>query len=261
MSKVVRKERRLLTPQEYVARQVLSYPSLYAYEDKETAKYAVLDQLLNVIGNGIRDSLELKREVYALKEVVVDFERAEKYYKEPIFIGYTKSKKTAGYSFPDSESSIGYVLEEDKHLHPDVEVWIDSKPKQEIPGVNCPYPNFKEEYSLLYKSDFKSITSPEWVAAAIWYYEESLKFFEGEYSAHYSYAYPCATQQESEYQLCEMKNRLETQYKWDHEAISKAYMAPFDGDVEKFMSIRWKSEKKRIIEFIQKAIQCLKADQ
>lgn len=259
MSRVVRKERRLLSPEEYVARQVLSYPTLFAFKNKDTAKYAVLDQLFNVIGNGVNSALDLKRELYALVETKTDLQRVQRYHAEPVLTGYKAITKIAGMSFPDSSSSVEHVLEDEKHLYPEVVEWLDMKPLAEKSGLIVPYPNFKEDYSLVFNTNLKEITSKEWIGAAIWYYEKSLWFFNSEFSSQYSYAYPKEDSHESDYELSEMKERLETQYKDNFEAVAKDYLTPFDGDVDKFLRIRWKQEKNRVTLFIEKTLEKLRS--
>lgn len=258
MSRVVRKERRLLSVEEYIASKVLSYPTLYAYKDKEVAKFAILDQLFNVIGNGIRDELEFKREVYVLKEVVIDFDRAQRYVNEPVFTGYLAMKKVGRYSFPDSSQSINHILEDEKHLHPEVVEWQNHKPTTDTES-RTPYPNFQEQYSLVYHTDLKEVTSQEWVDAAIWYYDQCLKFFNSSNSSQYHYAYPRKDESDTEYQLRDMKERLENQYKGDFESISQAYLTPFDGDVDKFLRLRWNNELSRIKLFIESTLKKLKS--
>ena len=52
---------KLLSPTKAVNLWINSYPSRYASDDRELSKLRVYDQIFNVIGNGIRDTDEVKQ--------------------------------------------------------------------------------------------------------------------------------------------------------------------------------------------------------
>lgn len=131
---------RLVSPQEYIASRILSYPSLYAYKDKNVAKFAVLDQLLNVNGNGIRDEEELRETLTVKNDFSVDFQRADAFCEKGVFEGYTKMLKFG----PDLNSYTKGYLEEEKVLHREVLIWEQCNPLLEPYEFRTPYPNFKE---------------------------------------------------------------------------------------------------------------------
>ena len=85
-------------PDDYVLSRVNAYPCLYASDSFENTKLLVLDQLLNVIGNGVRDAHELRRE---LRWHEFDRERGLRLCSgEPVAWGYMRLKTGAmGFSW------------------------------------------------------------------------------------------------------------------------------------------------------------------
>lgn len=236
----------LLTPDQFIKLAICRFPTLYACDTFEFSKFRVLDQLLNVIGNGIRDDDELDEFIFV--ENVPDFSDYERYIKEEIFFGYENVRAIEGSNvlFPEGESIT--CLESNKHLYPNVKKWIHSKKIKE----KAPYPNFKEGYSTVYRTNFERLGN-EWIDAAIWFYQEAKVLLE-QYESTYHYAYPCATERET-------VNRKADQIKMfgarTNEEISKDWEHPYDGDIEKFLIGKWQKEKTRIFEFIERTISYL----
>ena len=75
-------EKILLTPEQCVKRAICQYPTLFAKNSFEESKFAVLDQFLDVIGNGIRDDEELDE--YLLVDELPDVSKFQKYLDETI---------------------------------------------------------------------------------------------------------------------------------------------------------------------------------
>lgn len=240
-------EKFLLTPDQCVKRAICQHPTLFAKNSFEESKFAVLDQLLNVIGNGIRDDEELDEQVFV--EKVPDFSDYEKYIKEEIFYGYEKVRSIEGTDILIPEGDSITCVESDKHLYPNVKKWIHAKKVNE----KAPYPNFDEKYSTVYRTDFSRL-GDNWIEAAIWFYEEAKSRLE-KYESSYHYAYPCKTERET-------VNRKADQLKYfgdrTNEEISRDWGYPYDGDIEKFLVGKWQKEKSRIFEFIDSTIFYLK---
>jgi hypothetical protein len=126
-----------------------------------------------------------------------------------------------------------------------------------------PYPNFQENYSLLYEMDIKDIPT-DWLETALWFYQESEQYFlEG--ASNYSYAYPSSARStdadEKSYSVAINGYRKEgmTDAEW-HAAVSKAYECEFTGDLSDFRTRRWAKEKDRILVFITKTVNMLKTE-
>ena len=236
----------MLSPEQYVYNQVATYPALYHADSYESAAKRVCDQFFNVIGNGVDLPEELDRPITDLVE-------AEKFLRgENLYYGYTEVEDLGrGVIIPKRSSDNNYLVcvESEKVLHPKVVLWVDCK---DYPWT--PYPNFEKKYSTVYEPEFKDL-GKEWIGAAIWFYEECVKFFNNT-PERYAYAYPCKSQRETDNQLYAMRVRLQS-YK-SNEEISEAYECEFDGDIDKFLRLRWEKELSRIDRFISETLSHLR---
>ena len=236
----------MLSPEQYVYNQVASYPALYHANSYEAAAKRVFDQFFNVIGSGVYLPEELDLPV-------TDLAKAEKFLRgEKVYWGYTEVEERANGVIIPKRSSNGKSLicvESEKTLHPEVLLWIDCK---DYPWT--PYPNFEKKYSTVYEPEFKDL-GKEWIEAAIWFYEECVEFFNNT-PEWYVYAYPCKFQRETDNRVYDMKVRLQS-YKTNEE-ISEAYGCEFDGDIDKFLRLRWEKDLSRIDRFISKTLSYLR---
>ena len=236
----------MLSPEQYVQNRVAAYPALYHADSYESAAKKVFDQLFNVIGNDVDLPDELDRPIVDQVEVA-KFLRGEK-----VYWGYTEVEELANGVMIPKRSSNGKSLicvESEKALHPEVLLWIDCK---DYPWT--PYPNFEKKYSTVYEPEFKDL-GKEWIEAAIWFYEQCVEFFQTT-PEQYMYAYPCKSQRETDNQLYKMRVRLQS-YKTNEE-ISEAYECEFDGDIDKFLRLRWEKDLSRIDRFISKTLSYLR---
>ena len=236
----------MLSPEQYVYNQVASYPALYHADGYESAAKRVFDQFFNVIGNGVDLPEELDRPITDLVE-------AEKFLRgENLYYGYTEVEDLGrGVIIPKRSSDNNYLVcvESEKALHPKVVLWVDCK---DYPWT--PYPNFEKKYSTVYEPEFKYL-GKEWIEAAIWFYEECVKFFNNTPEL-YAYAYPRKSQRETDNRLYDARVRLQS-YK-SNEEISEAYECEFDGDIDKFLRLRWEKELSRIDRFISETLSYLR---
>jgi len=236
----------MLSPEQYVYNQVASYPSLYHANSYEAAAKRVFDQFFNVIGNGVDLPEELDRPIVDQVEVA-KFLRGEK-----VYWGYTEVEELVNGVMIPKRSSDGKTLicvESEKALHPEVLLWVDCK---DYPWT--PYPNFQKKYSTVYEPEFKDLGN-EWIEAAIWFYEECVEFF-NKTPEWYAYAYPCKSQRETDTRVYDMKVRLRS-YK-SNEEISEAYGCEFDGDIDKFLRLRWENDLIRIDRFVSETLSYLR---
>ncbi len=252
----------MLTPEQFVLKCVHEYPTLYACKEFSSARISVFNQLFNVIGNGIRDENELMCELNKPFDTSVDYTKYT--LGEPLYVGYTKMKTRGDLQFPDFTTRIegAYTkkeLDSISSLH-GVVYWEELyKPKFE-PRLSAmdskveykwsPYPNFKEEYSIVW-DDYFSKLGPAWINAAIEFYNVCLDYFNGDCS-NYSYAYPCKTTVETENRDYDLTERLSTYT--DFATISEEYGVAYNGNVQEFQMARWNAEKNRILDFIQNTL-------
>lgn len=243
----------MLTPRQYVLLQVITYPSLYASPSYEESARLVFNQLFNVIGNGVRDQYELLSTI--TQQIPDDLEeQAAKYLTgEPCYYGYFKVRDLGGYEMPEGDSIV--CIESEKSNHPDVVYW-----------VNCrylkftPYPNFNEDYSIVYRSDFLSLPI-EWRNAAKWFYEQCRDFFNSDRVVKYhGYFGDGSTNKDkntiSDYREAIDRNFESGKYK-NFDDVSEAYGIEFTGDYTTFIRQRWDKELARITQFIDKTIAML----
>jgi len=237
---------KLMTPTQYVNRAITEFPTLYAGKGTtpETATFRCMDQLFNVIGNGIRDDEELFEFLAAnTKKPYDDYDY--RLFTETISFGYSEVNEH-GWGVGDSI----VCVDSDKHLHPEIKKWLDASPIVKI----APYPNFEKEYSTIYQCPAFMTLGKDWLDAAIKFYEKCREFFMSNDVNTYQYAFPSATKKEEEYLLQDFADRL-SKYK-SYDAITHAYggEVEYQGDNYDFLCKRWENEKQRCIKFIDETI-------
>lgn len=243
------------TPDDYVKHVIVMYPTLYAgkgIHDYPTCRLKVFNQLFNVIGNGIRDDEELLEEI-SYDSCAHEFNETD-HIKGSFYYGYTEMDEVKDdngniiASFPKVGSSIT-IPERDKNKHPEVVKWLrcSAYPFK-------PYPNFKEDYSLVYKAPIFLELGNEWIFSAIRFYESCRTWFQTN-ECKYHGAFPCENEDEDNRRISQMEGFLK-KYK-THDEITKAYECEFNGDVVDFMIRRWEIERTRIHKFIDKTVDML----
>jgi len=234
----------------YVDFCVNTYPNLYYSNSYEVSKFAILDQLLNTIGNGIGNDEELSEDLSR----VLDVSNPERYYDEsnPLFIGYTKVKNIAGMDYPDYGEESVYCFENDKKDYKDVKLWREL---ERLCDLIMPYPNFSKEYSLVWRCPYFLVLGNDWIEAAIWFYKKSKEIL-SQRESEYHYAFPCYTERETSNRIYAYSQTIKD---LTHEEVTKKFNHPFDGDVEKFLTSMWHKDKERIFSFIDETIEMLES--
>jgi hypothetical protein len=155
-----------------------------------------MNQLLNVIGNGIRDNDDLRehltfRSRYTRKE-------ADLWIKNKIFYGYKEVEKTPvpGLPFPIGDP---ITLREDQRKDHSEIVYTELSPKYPF----SPYPNFKKEYSTIWRCPAYLDLSNDWLEMAIEFYKYCRVWLKKNESK-YSYAFPRPTKEETRRFLAEV---------------------------------------------------------
>lgn len=239
----------VLSPRQYVFRQVADYPTLYYGKSYEECAFKVFDQLFNVIGNGIRDQEEMME---YLSVPPVDEQLAKKYMTgEPIYWCYKQVNKwNMGEGEPDKllESELALVRDQ----YP---LTVDATKKlRGEPEFRVPYPNFQKQYSMVWFDEFLDLDQ-EWKDAAIWFYTKCKDFFMTN-SQYYHYAFPTSSLREDANRVYDMEERIKKYDSWNK--VTEDYGVEYLGDVEDFLSRRWQKELNKIMSFIDGTLARLK---
>lgn len=246
---------KLMNAEQAVNLSINRYPSLYYAPSLERAKMHVFDQIFNVIGNGIRDTQEFLNEFTINKDnkPYLDNLPAKYVSGEPLFYAYSETENLYGDKLsPNFDSEIqGLFTQSELEQMTDVKITREAKPKRDF---FVPYPNFQEQYSLVWRVDLNTFDD-SWFKAALFYYENAKEFFHSEHVHHYHGAFPKDKVQadnliesyEKNFNKYRTEGMTEAQY---HQAITKAYELEYEGDTEDFVRRRWVVELARIELFI-----------
>lgn len=235
------------TPEQYVRYQVSKFPTLFAGKSYDDVFFRVMDQLLNVNGNGIRDTQELFKNL-TFREF--DPNEADKFMRgETVWYGYADVVDCGPFVRPSMSCKPIYVAESDKSLYPDIKLWMESTYYEKDP-----YPNFEKEYSIVHRSKFKQL-GHEWLEAAIRFYTMCLDFFNSPNANRYLYAFPGENDKETSRILDDFERAL-AKYS-THEDISEAYGVEYTGDLEDFLRRKWAEELARINSYLKDTINML----
>lgn len=246
----------MITADTYIMNMINEYPTLYAAESYKKAKIKVLDQLLNVIGNGIRDDEELTEQLEGIDPEITMADIAKYVSGEKIYYGYTKitTYEENGkiiFTSPDNTGKTYYgVLESEKDNYKDVVYWMEC-----TRHPHRPYPNFDEKYSTIYQCPSFLSLHPSFIEAAIEFYEY-VKEWLVDNESKYHYAFPCDTEQKTEKRTKDITLNMAKYKTWDE--ISEAYGTEYKGDVYQFQVDRWARDKERIFQFLEKTLEMLK---
>lgn len=235
---------KLLSPNEYITRSIISYPTLYLKYDFEQSKMAVLGHMFNTIGSGTHDFIN------TITGKPLDFNTIKDFFGDVPVYQYEKNGQSKLVThLTDEQENFVYPIEKDiNHFH-------------------NPYPNFQKQYSLVYSSNY-SLMDNEWKQAALDFYLYCKDFFnnpERSKTYHYSFEFDSfdnlSSQQKNDIQ--DLKQRI---HNLSVEKISKDYGTPFvgspnnDHDIANFLQNRWFKEKEKIHQFLNNTISMLEKD-
>jgi hypothetical protein len=253
------------TPEQFIHHSISQYPTLYASKrGYAVAELHILDQLLNVIGNGVRDNQELREHLSEVEEVELD----QRYFTDDLYYGYFEVKKFGegedAFYFPEGEPIS--CVEEDKVKHPDVVHWTLCRGYgEEKPFLYNPYPNFRKEYSVIYQCPEFLELGDEWLKAAIKFYEYCQQFFV-DYAPHYHSAFPTHSAGGDERRLADFAEMIGREDKYEtFDDITKGYnyrtpedkWIPYEGDNHEFLTLKWQRQLEGINEFLTETIKLL----
>lgn len=252
-------DKRLMTPQEYVNANVNAYPSLYA---SKNPKLRIMDQLFNVIGNGVRNFEDAITKTHDHK-----IEKPTEKYLDgsKLFYVYTEYKTiNMGdriRKFPIGRPIDEIISEEEKSKYPDA-LFIECGSRFNDDKFS-PYPNFNEQYSLIWTDENAlSIMSDEWKAAAHSYYSAMLDFFNNPKTVYnYHHAPPFHDEDKMKRKIEEQEKMFNAKRTDDmsdadfYEMVEREWEHPYNGNTREFIIDRWEKEHQRIIDFILKTLE------
>ena len=105
---------KLYTPEQYILKSASRYPTLFVGNDYNNTKFRVLDQLLNVNGNGIRNDKELLEHLEYHEFDEVDAARYTT--GEPVYYGYYEVEMFGSVVTSKSGTDPICVLESDREI-------------------------------------------------------------------------------------------------------------------------------------------------
>ncbi len=255
----------LMTPKQLLAKSLIDHPPLYAFKNKRDAKFAIYDQIFNVIGSGYEtkedffDNFMFKEsEQEKLNYDIDKFFASE----VPLYFAYSKLDpmfKSFGVEAGLSESFIGLLSKEEVEKRDDVAATHTGVRRDE---PKTPYPNFSKEYSILYKEDDLSFLSNDWLKEAKWFYKECQDFFKSDRVYDYHYYFPREEETRKweklinsyEKRFAQMKDpddSLETY----HKKISEAYELEYKGDTKAFIKERGYENVREALGFIDETLE------
>lgn len=123
------------------------------------------------------------------------------------------------------------------------------------------YPNFKKEYSLVWTMPLKFFPT-DWLEAAVWFYKTCGAYFK-QGGEGYHAAYPSPTNRNLDKDVLTGMEKLRIEGMSDaqfYALVSEKWGAPFEGDIVAFNTERWRRERERIGEFIEKTLRHLNTE-
>jgi hypothetical protein len=234
----------IISPDKYIIDRICTYPTLHALNTFEESKMRVLDQLLNVLGNGIRDDDELLEELsFKTNHTLKD---AQRWIKGKIVYGYTQTEGEGVLTRHKGKSV--EILECDLKKHLEI---IYSFPSPKHPFQ--PYPNFQKKYSTVWKCPIFLTFGNAWISFAIEFYKYCLAWLQKN-ELEYHYAFPRPTQEETEERI---KEFIISNEKKSKAQIAKDYSLTYTEDVHDLLSRRWQRDKINILKFMDETLQML----
>lgn len=234
----------IISAEQYIIQSLCKYPSLYTYRNFNVSSMKVMNQFLNVIGNGIRNDEELIEEVtIEPKDVTFTKEDALKCIQESIYWGYkevTETEYLPGKVYKSPKGISITLRESELKDHPEIIYTLKSNK-----NPFKPYPNFHEEFSTIWKCPVFFTLGKDWIEYAIKFYSTCRRWLK-RYENKYHYAFPRQTEEET---IKYMKKYTERQK-----------LQGTDEEIYKLLSDGWQKEKERIFNFIDKTLKILREE-
>ena len=183
--------------EKFYSNKIYQYPSLYLFESFDRIRLATLDQLLNVIGNGVETNRDFSKE----------FKQKSKIHYTDLINEYTFIR-TPYHIIQDNKLMILYNVFDSYEKHfPEEELWVKNcdvdsylsqtymfhelvPPQQKYSAFEknnyefSPYPNFEKQYSVLWEVPDIKLNKCQ-IDDFIWFYNKCLEYFDSENVVNY----------------------------------------------------------------------------
>lgn len=242
---------------DYIIHIICVYPTLYANRSFMVSRMKIMDQVLNTIGNGIRDDEELMEQVkFKPRHTRAE---ADKWMREPVYWGYKKviekkiplgNGKFHTWVMSDPSCRPVHLVKSEIKSHPEIIHTLESK---KYPFE--PYPNFQKEYSLVWRCPAFFTLGKDWTEEAILFYKYCRKWLK-QNESKYHYAFPRENEKTTAGEIKEFKSYIKGKTR---KQITKDYGLEYKGNVRDFLTRRWQKEKTRIDGFISETLEMLKS--
>lgn len=261
---------KLAEMEDIVADWINTFPTLFADKSYEDAEFKVLEQIFNVIGNGIGTPEDLveKFSVAALPPSPVKVNPllvSESVNSEDILLGYDavatsgpmKGSAPMGAKVVAVVRASDKVANKDANKYSDVACWIKLRPivKSSL------YPNFQKEYSTYHQigEEGRGMLPKSWIQAAQRFYTKCSNMLEASPAVSFEKfgVFPTGDVEVDRSHVEAMRKRLETYRKpGDNEEvfnrrITEAYCVKYDGNVHDLLCEMWKKRKAETIAFLE----------
>lgn len=231
------------TPEQYYILCATKYPSLFhRFENNTLNKLAILDQLLNVSGNGINNSKTFFKEINA---------KFNSKYLSLSEIPYRK--RVCGFR----KSNYDFITCWDNEIssYPDVAEWKE----MDIKSVYHIYPNFNDQYSVLKDIDYNAFSKDVrqlWIQDFIWFYSFAKeKLNSDECHLYFDSCFPSSNKKDLKHIMLIID--LLSKYK-NYQEISEAYKLDFRGNYYTFAIELWQRSKTAYVTACDSNIEFLK---
>lgn len=255
----------LMTPKQLLAKSLIDHPPLYAFKNKRDAKFALYDQIFNVLGSGYKSKQDFF-DNFVSKEGEsnnINYDIDKFFASEtPLYFTYSKLDpmfKSFGVEAGLSESFIGLLSKDEIEARDDIAA-THAGVRKDAPKT--PYPNFKKEYSILHKEDDLSFLSNDWLKEAKWFYKECKNFFKSDRVYEYHYYFPREEETKKwEKTINNYEKAFERMKEPDdsvetyHQKISDAYGLEYKGDTKAFIKERGYESVREALDFIDETLE------
>lgn len=251
----------------YIIACIHQSPTLYGSSSYQEAKMKVLNQLLNVIGNGVNDDEGLIEEMDRKdsKLTMVDIECYVS--GKTISYGYTaenmdrqilgEGEDAFEFTFAKGKPEDFYVTsKKEMCLHPEILKWYDSSKHEFVP-----YPNFKTQYSTIFECPSYLDMDISFLEGALEFYQNCYDWFDNpENKGKYWYEFPMDTEIKTKRRTDDLREILKRGKYKTNKDISEAYDCEFIGSVDNdqdlydFQVRKWAQRKEEIERFIRMVI-------
>ncbi len=183
--------------EKFYSNKIYQYPTLYLFESFDRIRLATLDQLLNVLGNGIKTN----------RDFCDEFKQKSKIHYNDLISEYTFIRTPYHIIQDNKLKNLYSVFDSYEKYFPEEELWVKNSeldsylsqtylfhelvpPQQKYVVLKkndykfSPYPNFQKKYSILWRVDDIKLNKCQ-IDDFIWFYNKCLEYFNSENVVNY----------------------------------------------------------------------------